>query len=49
MFNYAVDDEVVGVQLGPIYDPSDRFKGIYKWSLEARPRVGDEAVIEDKE
>lgn len=47
MYNYAVDNEVAGVQLGPIYDPSDRFKSIYKWSLEARPG-GDGAVLESE-
>jgi peptide/nickel transport system substrate-binding protein len=38
MYSYAVDNEVLGIQLGPIYDPSDRFNTIQDWFLEARPK-----------
>jgi peptide/nickel transport system substrate-binding protein len=41
MFNYAVDNEVLGIQLGPIYDPHDRFATVLDWFLEARPRERD--------
>jgi hypothetical protein len=35
VYNYAVDSQVLGVQLGPLYDPSDRFDDIVSWSLES--------------
>ena len=37
MYSYAVDDEVLGIQLGPVYDSSDRFNTILDWFLETRP------------
>ena len=45
MYNYAVDNEVLGIQLGPIYDPSDRFATVLDWFLEARPRERDSEDI----
>ena len=44
VFSYAVKSDVLGVQLGPIYDPSDRFALIYTWSLEVRPQVEETPV-----
>jgi peptide/nickel transport system substrate-binding protein len=37
MYSYAVDNEIQGIQLGPIFDPSDRFMTILDWFLEAKP------------
>jgi peptide/nickel transport system substrate-binding protein len=34
--NYAIDDSVRGVSVGPFLDPSDRFNGITAWHLLAR-------------
>lgn len=39
VYNYALDQQVVGVQIGPLYDPSDRFDRIYEWSLETGPVI----------
>jgi peptide/nickel transport system substrate-binding protein len=47
MFSYAVDNEVLGIQLGPIFDPSDRFATALDWFLEARPKEAEEEIIGD--
>lgn len=33
VYNYAVDSQVQGVSLGPLFDPSDRFSNIVNWYL----------------
>lgn len=33
VFSYGVDDQVRGVSMGPLYDPSDRFSNISEWFL----------------
>ena len=38
MYSYAVKNEVLGIQLGPIFEPSDRFSTVLEWFLEARPK-----------
>jgi peptide/nickel transport system substrate-binding protein len=48
VYNYAVDDEVTGIQMGPLYDPSDRFNSVVNWSLGAPLEVED-LVIEPEE
>ena len=35
VYNYAIDSQVFGVQLGSLYDPADRFDDVSTWSLEA--------------
>jgi peptide/nickel transport system substrate-binding protein len=47
IYNYPIDQQVRGVQLGPLYDPADRFDSIYLWSLETRTPV--EEVPEARE
>jgi peptide/nickel transport system substrate-binding protein len=37
IYNYAVDAQVLGVTIGPISDPSDRFNHITSWHLLSRP------------
>lgn len=44
VYNYAVDSQVFGVQLGPLYDPADRFDRIVNWSLEAVTPLEETAV-----
>jgi peptide/nickel transport system substrate-binding protein len=39
VYNYAVDAQVQGVQMGPIFDPSDRFLHIIQWALVLRGPV----------
>jgi peptide/nickel transport system substrate-binding protein len=33
IYTYAVDEEVKGVQLGPMGDPSDRFRNVTEWYI----------------
>ncbi len=44
VYSYAVDQQVQGVSMGPLYDPSDRFATILDWFLIARvPTVTPQA------
>ncbi len=36
VYNYAVDEMVKGVQLGPMMDPSDRFRTVDQWYIKTR-------------
>jgi peptide/nickel transport system substrate-binding protein len=36
IYNYAVDEQVQGISLGPLFDPRDRFDNITKWFLVAQ-------------
>lgn len=38
VYNYAVDQQVKGVRMGPLFDPSDRFSTITEWFLESKPK-----------
>ena len=50
IYNYPIDQQVGGVQLGPLNDPAERFDQIYLWSLETRPVQEDQpAVIEGEQ
>ncbi|MBW8010132.1 MAG: peptide ABC transporter substrate-binding protein [Chloroflexi bacterium] len=42
IYNYAVSEQVQGVSMGPLFDPSDRFATIDEWFLVARGRVEEE-------
>jgi peptide/nickel transport system substrate-binding protein len=33
IYNYAIDAQILGVRVGSIYDPSDRFASILEWHL----------------
>lgn len=48
VYNYGVDDEVFGIRMGPLYDPSHRFDSIVNWSLEAAPQI-EELIVEPAE
>ncbi len=39
VYTYAVDNQIQGIQLGPLYDPSDRFASVHDWFLLARAGV----------
>jgi len=43
VFTYAVDNQVQGVTMGPLYDTSDRFATITSWFLLAKRSTGVEA------
>jgi peptide/nickel transport system substrate-binding protein len=43
MYTYAVDAEIQGVRVGPLFDFSDRFANVTEWYLFAERKVGDEA------
>lgn len=45
VYNYAVDSEVSGIQIGPLYDPSHRFDSVFEWSLEEAPLI-EELIVE---
>ncbi len=36
VYTYAVDEQVQGLSMGPLYDPSDRFSNITSWYLLAK-------------
>ncbi|MEJ2012780.1 MAG: peptide ABC transporter substrate-binding protein [Anaerolineales bacterium] len=36
IYNFAIDAQVQGVSIGPLFNPSDRFNGITQWHLIAR-------------
>ena len=42
--NYAIDDQVQGVTIGPLLDPSYRFNNIIDWYLLTRRRIGVEEI-----
>ncbi len=46
VYNFAIDDQVLGVQLGPIYDPSNRFNSILNWALESSNVIEGEQTQE---
>ncbi len=39
VYNYAVDQQVQGVRMGPLFDASDRFSTITEWFLETGQRT----------
>jgi peptide/nickel transport system substrate-binding protein len=41
VYTYAVDAQVRGVSVGPMYDPSDRFNTITDWYIYSAPGVQD--------
>ena len=36
VFSYAVDRQVQGISVGPLYNPSDRFATVDQWFLVAK-------------
>ena len=36
VYNYAISNRVRGVQIGPLLDPSDRFRTIHDWSVKTK-------------
>lgn len=36
VYTYAISEQVQGVSIGPLYDPSNRFDNIFNWFLVAR-------------
>lgn len=43
VYTYAVDERIHGVQVGPIMQPSDRFRGIADWYVVTRRIIVSEA------
>ncbi|MDH5507117.1 MAG: peptide ABC transporter substrate-binding protein, partial [Anaerolineae bacterium] len=41
IYNYAISDQVGGVRMGPLFDPSDRFFNLVTWFLHARGQIED--------
>jgi peptide/nickel transport system substrate-binding protein len=48
IFNYPIDQQVRGVQLGPLYDPADRFDQVYLWSLDTGTVVEEAPEVESQ-
>jgi len=48
IYSYAVDKEFKGVQVGPMIDPSDRFRNIAQWYINTRRVIVSEAEGFDK-
>ena len=44
VYTYAVDAQVRGARIGPLFDPSDRFLTIYDWYLVARGKIAEAAT-----
>lgn len=49
IYNYPIDQQVTGVQLGPLYDLADRFDHIYEWSLETGTVIEETPEVEVQE
>ncbi len=49
VFNYPIDQQVRGVQLGSLYNPADRFDNIYLWSLETGPQIEEAPEVSGEE
>ncbi len=48
VYNYAIDVQIQGVSIGPLFDPSDRFNSIENWHLIARRNLGTQITITDE-
>jgi len=48
VYSYAVDEKVKGVQVGPMIDPSDRFRNIAQWYINTKRVIVSEAKGFDK-
>jgi peptide/nickel transport system substrate-binding protein len=44
VYSYAVDSQVQGISIGPLYDTSDRFNNVIDWFLLARRALATEAL-----
>lgn len=48
VYNYAIDVQIQGVSIGPLFDPSDRFNNIENWHLIARRNLGPQIADTDE-
>ena len=44
VYSYAVDQKILGVRMGPLFDSSDRFLTVTRWYLSAAPAVQPELI-----
>ena len=44
VYTYAVDRDIQGVRVGPLFDTSDRFTGVTEWFLAGRPNQQEDAL-----
>jgi peptide/nickel transport system substrate-binding protein len=47
VYSYAVSNEVQGVQMGPLFDPSDRFQTVTDWFLLAKAALPTSVSVTD--
>ncbi len=41
VYTYAIDSQVQGVSVGPLFDPSDRFSKVTSWYLKSKRTIGN--------
>ncbi len=46
VYTYAVDQQIKGIRLGPVFDRSDRFNQVNEWYLVGRPAVVPRIEVE---
>ncbi len=44
VYSYAIDSQVQGVSMGPLFDPSDRFSTVTAWYLKSKRTTGKETA-----
>ncbi|MEA4907953.1 MAG: peptide ABC transporter substrate-binding protein [Chloroflexi bacterium] len=44
VYTFAVDQQVQGIRMGPLFDTSDRYATILKWFMIAKPAAADTAT-----
>jgi peptide/nickel transport system substrate-binding protein len=44
VYSYAIDAQVQGVSMGPLFDPSDRFSTVTSWYLKSKRTTGRETA-----
>jgi len=49
VYTYAVDAQVKGIRLGPVFDRSDRFNQVTEWYMMGRPAVAPVVEVETAE
>lgn len=49
VYTYAVDQQVKGIRLGPVFDRSDRFNQVTEWYLVGQPAVAPRIEVQTAE
>ncbi len=46
VYNYAIDAQIQGVSIGPLFDPSDRFSRINEWYFQTQRNLGSSSTTQ---